>query len=171
MAVKVSRWAVIVATLVFGPSVFAQDIGDRCSLQPPIKEVLVNAKEIELFSLDPAVKAEEARTKFQGWAVLGSTTVTEKDARAKLVQEIETGIAESRYGEMAFCFRPRHGVRAKFGEAMVDLVICFECSWVQVYVNGQGVRSEATKETPQKYLDELLTAAKVRLAPKPAKDG
>jgi hypothetical protein len=170
IVVNVTLWVVVVVALVFVPGGFAQGIGDKCSLQPPIKEVLVNAKEIELFSLDPAIKAEEARTKFQGWAVLGSTKVTEKDVRAKLLKEVEAGISQSRYVEMALCFHPRHGVRAKAGELTVELVICFECSWVKVYVNGQGIRSEATKEAPQKYLDELLTAAKIPLASKPAKD-
>jgi hypothetical protein len=70
---------------------------------------------------------------------------------------------------MALCFRPRHGVRAKSGGRAVELVICFECSWVKVYVDGKEVRDEATNVAPQKYLDELLTTAKVPLAPKAAK--
>ena len=51
----------------------------------------------------------------------------------------------------------------------MELIICFECSRVAVLWNGKERGAEATKADPQKYLDDLLTVAKVPLAAKPDK--
>jgi hypothetical protein len=48
--------------------------------------------------------------------------------------------AEDNFGIAAGCFNPRHGLRLKGGGKSVDLVICFECLQVEVFVNGESAK-------------------------------
>jgi hypothetical protein len=148
----------------------AQGLDTKCSLQKPLKEVLAKAKEIELFSLDPKIKAKDGKVTFKEWVVLGSTKIEDRVKRERILKELESAVANSTYGEMALCFQPRHGIRATVDKVTVELVICFECNRVKPYVNGKEARDEATKNTPEKYLDELLKAGGIPLAPKPKEE-
>ncbi|MBN9122709.1 MAG: hypothetical protein J0I06_26790 [Planctomycetes bacterium] len=70
------------------------------------------------------------------------------------------GVTEGDKG--ARCFVPRHGVRAVHGGKTYDLVICFECGWVYVFVDGSDKPTRLMiSETPHKMLDKILTDAKV----------
>jgi hypothetical protein len=127
----------------------------------------VNA--FELYSLDPDDKAAGGgKGGFHGWKVLGKTEVKEAEARKRLVGALRLG-AEDNFGMAAACFIPRHGVRLKDGGKTVDLVICFQCLSVQVFVDGKQAKGFLTTKDPQKEYDAVLKAAGVKL-PKPAKE-
>ena len=51
----------------------------------------------------------------------------------------------------------------------VDLVICFQCLSVQVYVHGKRVDGFLITDDPQPEFDAILRAAGIKL-PKPAKE-
>jgi hypothetical protein len=73
-------------------------------------------------------------------------------------------------GNGARCFEPRHGIRATDGKKSVDLVICFECGWVYVFVDNDEKSVQLNiKGNLQPALDKVLTDAKVPL-PKLAKE-
>jgi hypothetical protein len=162
-------WATAVLSSQLHP-LAADLIRNQSRLQDPVRAVLLKADRIELFSLNPFTKPGGDKATLRGWPVLGSVTVTDKDTRAKLVREVEAGIAATKVHDIALCFHPRHAVRATADGVTAELVICFECWRVEVYHGGKGLRDEATTAAPQKYLDELLTAAKVPLAPKKRDD-
>ena len=64
----------------------------------------------------------------------------------------------------AACFIPRHGIRMTSGRDTVDLVICFECLSVNVYVNDKREKGFLTTRDPQPTFDAVLKAAGVKLA-------
>jgi hypothetical protein len=133
------------------------------------KAVLEKADSWELFSLDPRFEADRPKDGgFHGWKVLGKTEVKDAKTREQLLASLTKGIADSD-GNGAKCFDPRHGIRAKFDNQSVDVVICFECSWVYVFYNGGNNRegTAVTTRTPQDAFDKVLKDAKVPL-PKPA---
>ena len=65
---------------------------------------------------------------------------------------------------VALCFNPRHGIRVRQGDSVLDLVICFECLQVEVFEGEQRAASFLTSDSPQSVFDEVL-----RLSAKPAK--
>jgi hypothetical protein len=185
---KRTTWVIVVVGLaiVLPAATPLQKLTDKCSMPKLAQETLVNAERIELFSLDPSesdpradedsvANAKAAKDRFYGVPVLGRLKVSDENVRRKLVKTVVDGVNESMYGEQALCFIPRHGIRATSGDFTVELVICFECQRLKGVVfrgdaSGNDARerwASAIKETSQKYLDEILTAAKVPLPPKP----
>jgi hypothetical protein len=142
---------------------------DYFSLPPDVLDVLKAAEAIEVLSLDPAADPAKADAKFLGRAVLGTTTVTDKGGRERLVKAVAEGVSAAHVFETGLCFRPRHGLRAKAGGKTLLVGICFECARVELYVDGKEVAAVGTKGIGERHLDDLLTAAKVPLAPRPAK--
>ena len=45
------------------------------------------------------------------------------------------------------------------------MVICFTCSQIHIHFDGALIQNVATHDTPAKFLNELLTAADVPVAP------
>ena len=128
--------------------------------------VLDKAEELELYSLDPTECDKKPKDGFHGWKVLGKTTLKKKEDRQKVLKAIRKGIADSD-GSVAGCFNPRHGLKGKAGGKTVELVICYECLSLEVYVDGKR-SSVLTARSPQPELDKVLRGAGVKL-PKKAK--
>jgi hypothetical protein len=131
------------------------------------------AETFELFSLNPEPKrgkdgdVVDEKEGFHGWQVLGKTEVKKEAERKRLADALRLG-AEDNFGIAAGCFNPRHGLRLKGGGKSVDLVICFECLQVQVFVDGETSQGFLTSGDPQKEFDAALKAAGINL-PKRAK--
>jgi hypothetical protein len=86
---------------------------------------------------------EKARTRrngiflLHGWKALGKTTPKQTEVRDELLSALVKSIAE--LGRAGFkCFDPRHAIRATHDGKSVDLVICFECGWVLVCIDGKA---------------------------------
>ena len=95
--------------------------------------LLRNADTLLVLSLEPVGGPSDPKG-FHGWPVLGEVSVPEKDREA-FVEAVIAGAA-SNDSKRALCFDPRHGIRAVSKAGTVDLVICFECSQVQVFYSG-----------------------------------
>lgn len=146
--------------LMFLTSQFACAANEN-SLTPQVQAVLNKADQIELLSLSPEHLQEKPKDAFHGWRVLGSTTIKGDDKAAALTA-LRAGIAAND-GMVAGCFNPRHGVRATQGGKTVDLVICFECLQISVYVGEEREKGVLTTAQAQPLFNKLLTAAKVPL--------
>jgi len=127
--------------------------------------ILDKAEQLELYSLEPMPGQEKAPDGFHGWKVLGKTEVKQADTRKKILSALNRGIAENT-GKVAACFRPRHGIRASHEGKSVDLVICFECYSLRVYVGDQEGTVLVT-DSPAPTLNAVLREAKVPLPPPP----
>jgi hypothetical protein len=140
---------------------------DTNRLSATANKILDEAVVLEFYSLDPAPQKEKPAEEFHGWNVLGKTVIKNRATRAKLLEALREGIADNT-GISAACFNPRHGIRARAEGKTLDLVICFECLSIQVYLDGKR-SSVLTADTPQETFDKILRAAGVRLAEKPKK--
>jgi hypothetical protein len=134
---------------------------DENKLPNDAKTILEKAESIELLSLDPTRRQEKSKDDFHGWKVLGKTILKKEDDRKTAWTAIEKGIKDND-GSAAACFNPRHGIRATHDGKTVELVICFECLTLHVYVDGKQ-SSALTTRSPQKALDKILTDAEVPL--------
>jgi hypothetical protein len=137
-----------------------------------VEHLFDKAETFELYSLDPDQRSKDGKPVapkdgFHGWRVLGKTTVKEPAERKRLADALRLG-AEDNYGVAAACFIPRHGIRLKGDDKTVDLVICFQCLQVEVYVDGKREKGFLTSGDPQPTFDAVLKAAGIQLA-KPAK--
>jgi hypothetical protein len=63
---------------------------------------------------------------------------------------------------------PRHAIHATtYADKTVDVLICFQCSRVEFYLDGQMQNPDLpTSGSPEPILDKILTDANVPLAPK-----
>jgi hypothetical protein len=131
-----------------------------------VKTILEKADAYELFSLDPGSREEKPKDTFQDWKVLGKTRVDKAETRKQLVAALEKGITDNP-DSVANCFEPRHGIRATHQGKTVDLVICFRCAQIQVFLDGKRVEPDIlTWKTQEPVFDQVLKDAKVPLAPK-----
>jgi hypothetical protein len=92
----------------------------------------------ELLSLDPTLLTEKQRQRlgrklFHGYRVLGRVDVAKGAQRDQLVQALHDALASAGYG-LAYCFDPRHAIRASVGTETVDLLICFECDKILLHL-------------------------------------
>jgi hypothetical protein len=140
-----------------------------------VQTAFAKADEIELYSLDPRDRKPDPTKAFHGWKVLGKTTIKDKKHRESLVTALKEGIREQdekRRQERAKglltetgCFMPRHGIRVAHAGKTFDLVICFECQPIKVFVGEKQEESVETTGSPQPTFDQLLRDAGIKLSP------
>jgi hypothetical protein len=126
---------------------------------------LEQADSFELFSLSPDRPEKPLKDGFQGWKILGKTSVKDKEVRKKLVTAFEQGI-EQMDGLPAACFNPRHGLRVTRKGKTVDYVVCFECLQVAVCDGEDHKAPLRINASPEPLFDRILRDAGVPLATK-----
>ena len=128
-------------------------------------DLLAKADAIELISLDPEKETRRPGAKeFRGVAVLGSTVVKDGPGLEKLRREVSATVTLQASGHIGLCFRPRHGLRLTVQGKTLDVGICFECSRLESYLDGEQVAVLRFVSSAQSYFDGLLSVAKVPLA-------
>lgn len=147
-----------------GPADVNAEIEQYRRLPEGAKAILEQVDQLEVWSLHPEPPEGQVAEKFHRCAVLGKTVVNNAEMRGKVIAAVHKGVAESQ--GVAGCFKPRHGIRATRNGQTVDLVICFECLWMDVHVGGKHF-AVWTSPSPELILDRVLGDAQVRLAPKP----
>ena len=129
------------------PSALTADVGNT----------LRRAETFELLSLS----GEQEASGWHGYKLIGKTAVAAVEVRTRLLNALEGGIAKST-GPGARCFVPKHGIHVVSGGKTVDLLICFECSWVRVFSGGVETPAVVvTTNDPQPVCDQVLRAARV----------
>jgi hypothetical protein len=154
-----------VFVLVFGASVAASDDKPDNSLPKAARDILASADKLEVLSIEVARNKETED--FHGFHVLGTATITDKELTRKLAEEIESAVTESTVYDVGFNYNPRYGLRATSGGKVVEMVICFHCTQIEVYAEGKLAKKCATKRTPQKLLNQILSDAKIPVPPTP----
>jgi hypothetical protein len=123
-----------------------------------------------LYSLEPAPAAmtgppNPLAPTFHGQTILGETKVTDSLIRRKLVAAFYRGVSDHD-GSVAACFIPHHGIRVQKGKDTIDLVICFMCAQVKVYVNNKETETLLISTSPRGLFNEVLERARVPLSDK-----
>lgn len=136
----------------------------------PFAETLEQAETVEILSiLVPRGKAADLTAKhgkMQGYPVLGKTLLTDVAARQNLIAVLLRDTkALGPMDALPRCFDPRHGVRATRKGKTLDLVICFECSQVKVYADGQSLsETYMVGKLPESAFDAVLKTAGIALS-------
>jgi hypothetical protein len=100
-----------------------------------VQAILATAERMEAFRLSPR-KVDEARKPsvqtFHGYEVLREVSVTNAAVRKELALFLSKALHWNVL-RRALCFNPRHGLRVVHKQETLELVICFECSRIDVY--------------------------------------
>lgn len=150
----------IASVLILALCLAATAEEEKMKLPDSVTAVLEKAESIELYSLEPEA-ADEKGDKLYGWLILGKTTLKDKAKKAI----VEAAVAAAGKGRGAKCFDPRHAIKATHGDKTVELVICFACSWVDVYEGGKKIQRLPFSGS-QATFDKALKDAGVDLAKK-----
>jgi hypothetical protein len=132
-------------------------------LPPELNDFLRTADSFILFSIEPIPGGQAPSTNtFCGRIVVGQLTIRRPETRANLIDALDKGIRAippSPPGVPVFlpdCFFPRHGIRAIKGDETVELLICFECSQVQVSSNKNRSWFFMTDKKPATTFNGIL---------------
>jgi hypothetical protein len=132
------------------------------------RAVLAAPDELELFALAPSPSTADqplapGEDSFRGYRVTGRAAA-EGEEMAELVGLVRRGINAG--GQGAACFLPRHGLRARRGDATVDLVVCFECQKAKVYGAGPEPAAVTTASTVEPELSAAFRAHGLKVGDK-----
>jgi hypothetical protein len=130
----------------------------------PLRSALESAASLELLSLNPLQPLEAKSDDFHHFRVLGKTSISDPATVRKIVTAFESGVSDYD-GVPASCFNPRHGIRIDDGAHRTDLVICFECEQVEVFVDGIGLNDLLISQSPRDVFDDTLKDAGIEPAP------
>lgn len=123
---------------------------------------LVSDSGLRLFAIDPHPGAVDLPSlpRFQGWVVLGQTTVVALNQRQLLAETLEQGLRHWSGSHIVNCFNPRHAIRATDGSRAHDFLICFECGRLYYYpLNSE--RRQLHIQTKSGPFNDILAAAHV----------
>ena len=135
----------------------------RTPLPPPVRPVLEGSRRLEVLALDPfrisaADVAAGVVEQVHGYQVLARADVSDPALREEVLALVQGSIAAWAGGD-APCFNPRHGLRAERGGVVVELLLCFECSALQVYLDGRFTAGATTTGDAVGRLNEIWRAA------------
>ena len=157
------RWLALGIAFALSSAAIAQDKAAN-KLPDEVVKALEKDDDLEVYSLSGDTTDKDG---WHGAKVWGKATAKKDESKA-LATALAKGVTEGEKGSR--CFLPRHGVRAAHGGKVYDLLICFECGWVYVYVDKSDKPMVfLISDGPHKAMDKILTDAKVPLD-KPAKD-
>ncbi len=149
----------------------------------PVKEIWDAADSWTLLSLAPEQKPavqpadrsvkkgkKRKRAVRNGEAPFHGVVVLGKHAYKK-DEEVSTKLKDALYGAIeknanpARCFIPHHGIQVKLGEKTLDLVICFTCHYIDIFVDGEKLGQRLTLDPgPMALFDQALTDAQVPMS-------
>lgn len=100
--------------------------------------------------------------RFHQYPVLGTAVIARRESQVEVYESSIRGVEENK-ALAANCFLPRHGIRGVGPEGTVDLVICFECSQLYVYMGEAKPEWLLISASPKAVLDRVLSDSGVPL--------
>lgn len=147
---------------------FEEEMNRARAQQAPQAEAmereLSQAEEIELISLDQGPFAsnqerlQDTRTKLEGFPVIETKRLSDRDAIRSLGQALAKGLREVEIRGVPGCFNPRHALRwTKNGHPMM-IVVCFDCGNGTSHGLGADDWFFTTKD-PREVFGRIFTSA------------
>lgn len=148
-----------------------------------VSSILSKSDQWQLYSLDAYPRRGEAVFSFffgsnylHGWLVLGKTIVKDSLIRKTLVDELEHGLRQHIHKQtqnredgrlvLGGCFQPRHGIRVMHEGKPVDILLCFECGYIETHKDGNSNRVWTTTDAAQEAFDAVFKKAEIPLSPR-----
>ena len=134
---------------------------------------LNRAAELEFFSLEPggeiltgpdALARWKARRNLDGYAVLGSAVLTGQEKRELLVA-FQRGVDEKTDRDVAKCFIPHHGLRARVDGHIYTVIICYKCLKLYATRTGGGPTQKLellTTPSPRRDFESAVARHKLK---------
>jgi hypothetical protein len=123
------------------PRLFAQDASGHW-LAPESREELrawiAGATALELYALGAnrwRGPGRDDRPRFYDFPKLGSAPVDDAESRRALADAWAKDAEPTPVGG-AWCFEPRHAIRARRGDEVIDIVICYQCREQAILAEG-----------------------------------
>lgn len=114
---------------------------------------------LTVFALTPTLATKRGSPTLRGYPIRATSVVTDGEARRTLFAALREGISDD--PESALCFYPRHGLRATIDGESIEMLICFQCSRIEVH-RGTETERYSTSAVAQPLLDRLLGAQRSR---------
>lgn len=141
-----------VAPVVTGV-VFADGPRVRDAFPPEVQAALLEG-ELEALLIACERKPEKDERAIRDYPVVASVTLDDKAKRAELLAQVYQGVEQGKY--FAKCFIPHHALRAEHDGHLAEVVICFACVTVEVYLDGKIVAQVETTRQASKAFEALL---------------
>ncbi len=128
--------------------------------------VLAGADVLEIYALDPYPPRADGPPPgdlFHGWRIRGAAQLADEESIRALLALVYAGLEPSR-GRRAGCFQPRHGIRARAGADVVDLVICYECITAEVHGPGDTRAHVITSQDVEPAVSQAFRDAGLSIA-------
>jgi hypothetical protein len=164
MARLIKQFISIVVVLVLILGILMIWRQERNKVPPVVRSILEEAEHVELISLDPN-SLGKLKDGYYGWKVVGKLAIENAETRQSVISAVERSISQG--APRAACFVPRHAIHARTNDGRkLDLLICFQCNRVEVYVNNERQGPDLpTSGSSEPILDKVLTDANVPLGP------
>lgn len=157
-----------IASLVVLALVIIAALSWYSTTSDPFFAELVGSERVELLALDPYSYDPEASTEdtrhFHGWTVFGRTDAESAGARDRIVGLVHRCVRIPPMG-VAMCFSPRHGLSITKDGHVTDLVICFECRQMEVYVDGERAMGYSPSDWFAGSVTDFYEARGLKIAP------
>ena len=135
-------------------AVFVGAVQTAKKLPDDVIKALTEGKDFAVMSIDPdGIEAVPT----DAWKVLARNTIDNAAVRKEVVDAVKKSVEEGR--SPAFCFHPRHAISTTHGKKKYVLVICFQCSVLQIYAGGEQKDWFAISNHAKAVLDKILDGA------------
>jgi hypothetical protein len=128
-----------------------------------VEQILDDPDRFVLYALDPHQERDNSGKviptgdAFHSYPVLGKTEVQDKAEQSRLWGALRQAAADN-HGMAANCFIPHHGLHVESNGRSVEMVICFHCLQVYVYLEGE-TKTVYIMNTPLSAFDAVLREA------------
>jgi hypothetical protein len=123
------------------------------------KVVIYSLAQPPLGGIDPQqTGTSTVKDSFRDYPILAQAEVLDPNLQAELKSSLIKGMNQNVVA--AKCFNPRHGLRVSQGLKTVDVVICFECSRLEVY-STKRVSTLTVSNSAEALFDRVLRSSKI----------
>ncbi len=99
---------------------------------------------------------------FYGYEILGSVRLTDHGLLKRMARELDAAVDTNDMMTVR-CFWPRHGLRTTVDGKKLELIICFECRMLALYVDGEFKSKTELDSTPKSTFDKPLIDAGIAI--------
>lgn len=127
-----------------------------------VSDLFYRADSVELISLIPDDQSHSDLKKFHGYPILGSIALTDKKYLGNMANELDRAVdTNDSFGVR--CFWPRHGLRAVVKNKTIEILICFQCHRLHVWVDGEHAIVIEMDSTPKPLFNKPLLDAGIQV--------
>lgn len=125
----------------------------REAFSPVVQAALLEGELEAVLIVCERPPAEGERT-LRGYPVVTSVTLADAGRRAALLEEVYHGVLDR--ASPARCFSPHHALAAEHDGHRAEVVICFKCSQLEVWLDGAKAGQATTGPRASRAFEALL---------------